>query len=288
MPDASVPLPANLGPLAAAGVQLTDGLPRNFASSFRAVEDSDTLIVTLSPTGAFIFSNVFVRQNLLCLADRQKSYFTLNVERAIPAILDFLARTGIRRLIFVGSSKGGFGALLLAGRCAQAMPERAVHCLAFGPPTLLFPENPALMHIPSYGRMMVRQAESGRFREALLAHGDVRFIQTLRNVHVVIAYAEGCEMDVIEAGRLCGPTIRKLPVPYPRHGAITPITLRGRTPAGIRRTIENMLRANAKDADQEAAMAGQADDLVEWIAGNRWLPSLPELVDQVLSVDPFA
>jgi hypothetical protein len=223
---------------------------------------------------------------MLCVADRASSYFTIGAAEAAAAILSACEANGYRQLLFLGSSKGGFGALLAAGLAAKMAPKRAVHALAFGPPTRLWPENPMLHDIPSYRQMMQRRTLEPALAAALDSFGDLGFVATLPNIHATIAYAEGCEMDVVEQARLVSPAIRKIPVPYPYHGAITPFNLTGRNVGAVRRHLEATLRGRVKDADQADITPAAIADLSRWVIANRWLPTLPELVDQVLAVEP--
>jgi hypothetical protein len=91
---------------------------------------------------------------------------------------------------------------------------------------------------------------------------------------------------VNEAAHLCSPAIRKLPIAYPRHGSITPVKLHGRTAAAVHRTLAALARNTRKGGDLEAA--ADAEALAPWILGNRWIPPMRSLVDQVLAVTPPA
>ena len=71
-----------------------------------------------------------------------------------------------------------------------------------------------------------------------------------------------------------------------RRPGLPPFNLTGRNVGAVRRHIEATLRGRVKDADQADITPAAIADLSRWVIANRWLPTLPELVDQVLAVEP--
>jgi hypothetical protein len=258
-------------------------LPEHIAHRFRHRRLNKDLVVTLSPTGAFILSQYdFGNRNMLMLTDQSGTYFTQDAEKTAAAILKLSAYLGRGEIIFVGSSKGGFGALLLAGVCARAAPHKAIRALAFGPPTRLYPPNDNLRDIPSYNTLLSKIERRPRVARALGLWGDLKMIERLPNLYAVLAYSELCRQDVVEAAHLCAPHIRKLPVPYPVHGSINPTRMQGKSEEEVSQAMTNQRRAATKDADPDQADGVTAEDLTAWIVGNPWIPELSQLVEQIM------
>jgi hypothetical protein len=261
-------------------------MPPNYLWRYRPLpEPTDALTVVLAPGSTFVDTGNPLVGDVLFLAERITSYYTQRAPFAVKAVLEQAKAAGLRRIIFTGQSKGGFGAILLAGLCAQRMPARSFHCLAYNPQTRLWPENGNLLGIPSYDAICRKAATRAGFRAYLERYGDLKFVERLPNLHVTLVYPEAFAQDVAEAAHLCAPNIRKMPVAYPAHAVRTVSDMRNSEPEEIRERIRTLQRVARRDPDMARMLDGSIDGIVAHVGANRWLPGLDDLLAQTLAVE---
>lgn len=262
-------------------------IPENVGWQYRPLEGSDELVVTLSPGKAFFMSMAPFNRNILAIADKGDSYFTLRGRLTAKAIAGFARASGFQKVLFIGSSKAGYGAMLLSGTCAMLDRRRAYYCVAFSPQTRLHPFNENIANLPSYKNLIKRASRIRGNKVWLERHGDLKFIERIRNLFVTIVYSEHFEQDVIEANYVCAPNIRKYPVPYTMHASIMPFSLHGIDEDGVRLRIKQLYRTRSADEDLAATMPDEWEQLVNWIVANKWVPSLMDLVNDTFRVNIF-
>lgn len=263
-------------------------MPANMAWEYRPVEGCDELIVTVSPSKSYFMSATPFKRNVLLIIDRSGSYYTLRAKLAVKAIIGLARTAGFRKVFFAGSSKGAYGALLLAGICASLDKRRGYYCLAFSPQTQIHPFNENIGSMPSYQGLVRRAERSAGSRISLERHGDLEFIKGIPNFYATIVYSELFQQDVIEAGRLCAPNIRKYPVPFTMHASSMPITMQGLDEDSVRLRVKQLYRTRSADEDLAATMPDEWEKLVDWIASNKWIPPMMDLVDEMLRVELVA
>lgn len=126
-----------------------DVYPDNYSFGFRSSGNSDSLVVTVSPTKNFSFFRVPFRHDVLYVGDNSGLYYTRDIRIVATAISEFVIRHGYAKAAFVGGSKAGYGALLLSQLCGQMLPGRLLLSLAFSPQVLIHPRDEPLS-FPSY------------------------------------------------------------------------------------------------------------------------------------------
>lgn len=260
-------------------------LPESLVWEYRPVEGSDELVVTLSPSRTFLMSQTKFARNTLLMTDKKGSYYTFKASYVVKVLVEFITRHGFKKVLFVGSSKGAFGAMLYAGHCAKRDRRRPYYCLAYSPQVSLYPPNPHLADLPSYGGLLSRLSKDQGLRISVERSPDAHLVEWVRNLHVVIVYSELYEQDVKEQARLCAPNIRKYPVPFTLHASIMPFNMRGFEEDDVRQRVRLMYRTKNADADLAATLPEEWGDLVAWITGNKWVPSVLGLIDEMMSVE---
>ncbi len=98
---------------------------------------SETLLVVMSPYQGFMMTKRDFGVHTLYVHEATNSYYTFQTDLLSEDISDLASKLGVREVVFVGSSKAGYGALL-AGRLFknQGASPRVV---AFSPVTRVYP-----------------------------------------------------------------------------------------------------------------------------------------------------
>lgn len=259
-------------------------LPDHYVWRYEERPGSDRLTIVLAPGSTLMDSNVDFGSSTLLLADPTTTYYLVRAPFAAKAILAHLDAENLRSVILTGYSKGGFGAVLLAGLCAKMAPKRAIHCVAFGPQTQLSPFNPRLAETPSYQLLQKRASERQGLAIYLEKLGDLAFVERMPNLLVRIVYAEGSPADVGEAAHLCAPNIQKIPVPFPYHRVRSVAELRDAPREDIAESIRRLQRIARRDSDLAATLDADLDEAIDFIIGNRWLPNYTTFLDQTVAI----
>jgi len=77
---------------------------------------SDKLIVTMaSANRKYILHKKEYGTNMLFVATKKTSYYLINPGSIVKKLREVIVEASIKSVIFVGGSKGGFGALLWGG-----------------------------------------------------------------------------------------------------------------------------------------------------------------------------
>lgn len=227
--------------------------------------ESDTLLIVMAPTPRLVLMKYPFAQSTLHLADRFLSFYTNAPYRNVNAIVTFARARGYRRLLFVGSSKGGSGALLWSSIAQEVQRDMAVQCIAFSPQTMLFPHNPVLDELPSYRISLDRLEGKGRAHLAkdFRRFGNIQDFIRGRTALTTVYYSSGYGMDVAEADRLRRvPGLRLIPVDLPFHGSIMPFTLKSGDEAAIERLADKLYADAAKDQDLARSLPDRREDFV--------------------------
>jgi acyl carrier protein len=263
--------------------ELLKALPDHIDYSFQPDAGSDELVITLSASIIrHAMGETKFGRNVLLLREKSVNYYVLKADLVARVLRDVSAQ--FSKIIFVGNSRGGYGAILLAGLCAQHDRRRSYYCLAFSPPTQLYRStNEKVLD----KRLRSRMDADDVFRSSVEQFGNLEFVQSLANLHIVLIYSETLPWEAAEAARLCAPHIRKYPVQYSLHGSDRLFTLRGYTRREVERRMQQLYRAKFGNTDRRDAWPPEWNRAVDEIALNRWVPSIATLLDEMVSVSLF-
>ncbi len=245
---------------------------------------SDILIVVFSPNPKATLRKYPFSHDCLYVADRRLQYYTRNPGRQTMVLHGFLHRCGYRKVAFIGSSKGGAGALLWSSLISRWERSFELFCLAFSPQTLLYPFNENLVSLPSYVNNMRSLEGEPVTRANFEAYGDIPKVLTARAVPTLVTYSERNKMDRVEAERLAGiERVQLNPINLAFHGSITPFVIN----LGNNQEVEKLalkLYADAEhDADLRAMLPVNKGDFATIFSGLN-CPSLSEMIDQFCSI----
>lgn len=273
------------GELAAAAravEELLKALPDHIDYSFRPDPDSDELVITLSASLIrHAMTETRFGRNILLLMETSINYYVLKADLVAKVLRDVAAH--FSKVVFVGNSRGGYGGILLAGLCAQHDRRRPYYCMAFSPPTQLYPFKDSLRD----KRLLSRMGGDEALRSSVERFGNLEFVQGLANLHILLVYSEKLEREVTEAARLCAPNIRKYPVPFSLHLSDRLFTLRSYARPEVERRMRQLYRGKVVNADLLDDWPAQWDQAVDEIVLNRWVPSIANLLEEVVSVPLF-
>lgn len=264
------------------------GIARRYVWHYRDQPGSNDLLVIFSSTAK---RHAFMGQawscNVLFVLDRDDAYFVIGAGRAADAIGAAIDRAGLDRVLFLGSSKGGFGAVLWSALCARRRPEKLFRALAFSPQTRLYPFNEEL-DFRSY-KLLWRRAETDpRVMASLKAYGDLRIAQKEANALVTFVYGERNQVDRREVGRLFAPQFRKYPVPLRFHGSVIPFTVRHMDEETLSKWLRNLYTRAEDEPDLSGILPTDPAELVAEFRTMRWIPSLPVFIEECLSLGTSA
>jgi acyl carrier protein len=263
--------------------ELLKALPDHIDYSFRPDARSDELVITLSASLIrYGMGETKFGRNVLRLMEKSINYYVLQADLVAKILRDVAAH--FSKVVFVGSSRGGYGGILLAGLCAQHDRRRAYYCMAFSPPTQLF--DPIKKKARDKG-LRSRVGGDAVLRSSVEQFGDLEFVQSLTNLHVLLIYSEKLPMDVAEAARLCAPNIRKYPVPFSLHFSDRLFTLRSYDRPEVERRMRQLYRGKVAKSDLPDAWPAEWEKAVDEIVLNRWVPSIAALLDEMVSVPLF-
>ncbi|WP_347474087.1 hypothetical protein ABEF90_00540 [Acinetobacter thermotolerans] len=110
----------------------------NFAFKKSEIRTS-CLIVVLSPNSKFMLSSHNFLHDTLYVSEKSTTYYTFSIDVLSQVVSDFSKQLKKRKIIFVGSSKSGFGAINL-GRMQKKIDNLiGSYSLSFSPVTRVYP-----------------------------------------------------------------------------------------------------------------------------------------------------
>lgn len=259
-------------------VNLING--KYYEAEFREAESSNILYVIMSPNTRFFCYKIKFSHNVLFLTDRKLHYYLVSPIKYTKIIQDIAHLLGIRKIVFIGSSKGAFGALLWSSMIKNKSNLFKTYCLAFSPITLLYPHNDNL-HIPSYKKMM-NNIESNNHVYKILKlemekYGNLRTLIPEKNVQTKLIFPSYFLMDAIEALSLRGQNITYHSVPLSVHGAINHFVAPRNDKLSFSKFVEKLYNNSQRDEDLASFLVYITKDTLE-----------KELLDYVpLSLDKY-
>jgi len=281
----SLPPSTTAQPSTATQEQGLVGMPAEYCWSYRPLAGARKLVISLSAHREFILEDEQFASSRIDIADRRNSYYTFRPGAACRRLLDLVDRRGYRQLMFVGPSKGGFGALLWAAKTAQFRPDLNVHCLAFSPQTRIFPTNDRLL-FRSYQELLNRIQKDSVARRDAENWGDLKtLVERQRRLRCTIVYGEQNGVDVLEANRLMGPHIRKVPVPIWFHASMLAFSPARADPQRWARQLEKLYERAGTDDDLAAALPANPQDIVDHFKYMDWIPTIDRMIEESFAID---
>lgn len=172
----------------------------------------------------------------LDLADRQLHYYVEHVGVILALVEALVEKHALRRVCFIGTSKGGFASLLYSRLLAERRPELTVGALAMAPLTRLWPDDPKIK-LPTYRNMIARAADDLVLRGALERHGDLTAPASLPNLRWIVGYGVRSSRDHRHALMLSGSSLTLAPLGYSGHNVLIPFLCADRSSKGTRRIV---------------------------------------------------
>ncbi|MBO9116804.1 MAG: hypothetical protein J7E09_20645 [Escherichia coli] len=240
--------------------------PKHFDVELRWNSDlnKDRLLIVCSHKQNFAFYKYPFKQNTLFISDKQDTYFTLYAGRLMDYIKEVIVDNGVKDVVFLGCSKGGFGAMLLASLCAKYCPNKNVRFISFSPQTIIYPFNSNL-YFPSYKTLMTRAQTDENIRICLERYGNVTKLLGLSNLSGEIHYSEFNEPDNIEQHRVSSCNVRKYPYPFSFHGTISAFAVEDNSIDKIRTMVTSIYKNSQREVDLGASLPKEPEELVNQI-----------------------
>jgi len=255
------------------------GQRSGYVWQYAAVDDSEDLVICLSPAAKAAHWLPNTRWNILYLADSQIVFYTAKLTRMAALILHHARKHGLKRILVTGGSKAGFGALAIAGALAKAAPDRQIICVAFCPQTRVYPLNERIVHMGGYRLLREAADRDERIAEDVRRHGDVRKVGLLPNCDVTLIYNEGNSVDVAEAGEVEGKNVRHIRLPFAFHNVTVPFQFKGMPEARIARYVDMVYAQVERDVDLAAALPADRNELIAAIRDIPWIPPIADAID---------
>jgi hypothetical protein len=241
---------------------------------------SEYLIVVFSPNPRATLRKYPFAHDCLYVADRRLQYYTRNPGRQTMVLHGFIQRCGYKKIAFIGSSKGGAGALLWSSLISKWDRSFDLFCLAFSPQTLLFPFNENLVSLPSYvNNMRALEGDSGT-KANFEAYGDIPKVLAAHAAPTLVAYSAKNRMDSVEAERLAGiENVRLNPINLAFHGSITPFVINLGNTQEVDKLAAKLYADAEHDADLRAMLPVDRGDF-STIFNGLDCPSLSDQIDR--------
>lgn len=244
------------------------------------------LIVVLSTKRSFAMYRMELGRDAVFVADHRIGYYVHRPRALAMALMAIADRDGYERILVVGGSKAGFGALLVGGLCARLRPRRVIRVLAFQPRIRIFPYEPQRTP-PSYHRQYAFAGKTSGRRRDMRRFGDAAFVAELPNAVVRIVYPQFNPEDAGAALSLTGPNVSHFAAPTAIHNTHAFVSLVAKSEAAIRAGVERM--CDTQEADEGVLVtAEQRREIVAQIVSNSDLPTLPAMIDAAFDATPVA
>lgn len=253
-------------------------LPPWINSELRVNEHSDEMIVVLSQKKSFAFYKTNFHASVLHLADQKDTYFTLGADEASTAIVAIAADLDVARVLFMGCSKGGFGALLMAALCSTKDKSRQYSSLCFGPQTRIYPENPRV-RFPSYKKLLELALDDRDIAADLARYGDVTHVPS--TTRATIVFGDDNTNDRLEAESVSGESVSLVRLSLKTHSVVLPFLVDNTDRAAVTDIVDSLTQAASKQQDLQSSMRSSA--IVDEIMKLPRTKSLATLCQEALS-----
>jgi hypothetical protein len=224
---------------------------------------ADRVVVVFSPTKQHALSKYQFAADVLHMCDESLQYYLIAPGNQSKHVARFIDECGYDRAIFMGSSKGGFAALLWSALVNSRRRAFGFGCLAFSPQTSLHPRNRNLDVLPSYASLLKSAENNAPLIASLIKYGD---LPTGFGAHLPktrIFYSARNAMDAGEARRLTHiASVECVPIDISFHGAITAFTTDIRDRAALDRLADKIYRSADTDTDLRAQLPADREAFV--------------------------
>ena len=166
--------------------------------------NSATLYITLSPhAGNFILTKYPFKGDVIAINDQSDTFYTFSREPIAQFLSGIIQKQNYSKVVLIGSSKGGTGAIQISTRLAEMFPDLTIQAFAFSPQTKIWPYNSNL-EIHSYWTLKERCQGNKLLEKAISSNGDVDvlFKDSFTNLSVTILYGNKHAMDTREVEKL--------------------------------------------------------------------------------------
>jgi hypothetical protein len=187
---------------------------------------SQTLLVVLSPYSGFMLAKRDFGVHTLYLYEGVNSYFTFQADLLAQDIVAWAKNLGVQEVVFTGSSKAGYGALLSGRIFSDPDGLIAPRVVAFSPVTRVYPlEKPLPFRTyPTYLKLVEEKAHVRTYAER---HGALPQRPASAHYQEKIIFGEFCDYDRQEIQHLLEWTVdparfvRLSTVPASTHNVIS-------------------------------------------------------------------
>lgn len=256
---------------------------KNYQTELRRKDGCQTLVVALSHKNVFAFYKQPINHSVLFVVDTASTYYCQEADQLAAHVCELVDEFQFTDVLFVGLSKGGYGALLLSALCAKLTESSLFRAVAFSAPSRVYPKNDRLP-FPSYKAMISRSGSSEELRKDLEAFGNVIDFVARSNLLWVMVYGEGSKLDAGEASLLVAPNIRKYPIPFSFHGSSIPFGMDRSNIQMVRREVKIIFDGAGKEVDLAATLPPSEEELVSQLLAARWLPTFSEIIDETFAL----
>ena len=249
--------------------------PQNYNFEFRHVEGGDELVATVSPTHRPSFYRADFGRDVFYIGDNSGHYYTRSANVLATAISNFVQRSGYRKVVFVGVSKAGYGALLLAQLCSKLLRDCQFSAIAFSPQVQVYPRETSLT-FPSYEVLIQKAKNDPLLMDDLERFGSLDSF-TGENVTAEVYCGTYSQQDVDETKLLRGGNVDVHYIPLSTHLSHLPFVVDTRNAEALRSMIDRAYSQNAT-IEGESSKDVADRDFVE-MSKLLHTPLLPEIVD---------
>lgn len=248
-------------------------------------QKKEALIVTFSPGAGFAYYKKDFKHDTLYIRSKGDSYYTMQAGRLADNIKAFFVSGGYEKILFIGSSKGGFASLLYGALLARRVPNAKVVSVAFSPQTRIFPYNEKLT-FPSYQRLY-KSVNSGALSNMALSclkkYGDVTSMLKQKNLFCDVYYPEFLERDVREACRLVGYNIRKNPIPIKIHSVGLLCSLDNKNRSSVEKLCERLYSKRKTELDLMHTLPEVKQKLIDAIMSIKFVRPIDVIIEEDLN-----
>lgn len=254
----------------------------NFATE-HLDKGGDLLAIVFSPNSKFMLRKYDFASDVLYVADKKLHYYTHNPGRQCKILWSFIQQCGYKQVVFLGSSKGGTGALLWAALTSKLRPAVSkIFAIAFSPQVKLYPYNDNLTPLPSYVNNMKLVERNDTHRVNFQKYGDVTEAVKGAPFHALVIYGGRSTMDANEACKLhTFPNVVLRPIDVSFHGSVIPFVTELTSHDRIVALAEKLTKDAYVDQDLSATITQAKDEFIGELERIR-CPSLNDLIDQTV------
>lgn len=162
---------------------------------------SDCLIVVLSPSSGFMLKSQDFMHDTLYISEQYNSYYTFAIDILSDVISGFLNDLGKTSVIYVGSSKSGFGAINLGRMQPKLNKLQKCFSLSFSPVTRVYPLNKPHPY-KTYTGFIKKIESNALFKQSAEKFGLLTKVPNLESYKEVIYVGAYSSYDIQELSYL--------------------------------------------------------------------------------------